>query len=251
VKHFYCGDKNIIDLMRAFAVSFSPVVGKREKQALEILVRNSERIMKTVRKTGEMMRAFFVERNAKKAEDLGREVSKLETEADLGRREFMEVLHGGAFLPAMRGDLARLAEFLDRVADVSEATMRELLQRKRLMDAISAAEGRDQRVKELWSRIPKMVDATEETVRVLGEAIHSLETDLTVAAEKAKEVDRLEHEVDIIEQGLLRDIYALEENFDPVSVFQLGEVLRRYENITDRAEDVSDLISILVYTLRS
>lgn len=232
-------------------ISFSPITGRREKQALELLVRNSEKVRVAVMRTGEMMKAFFNERNLKKAEDVGKEVSRLETEADAGRREFMEVLHGGAFLPAMRGDLARLAESLDTVADVAEATMRELLQRKRLMDAISAAEERDGRVRELWGRMSKMVDVTEETIKVLCDAIKAIGTDLTAAAEKAKEVDRLEHEVDVIEQELLRETYALEDSFDPVSVLQLDKVIRKYENITDRAEDVSDVISILVYTLRA
>jgi len=237
--------------MKVLAISFSPISGKREKLALEMLVKNSEKVMETVRRTGELMRTFFMGRDLKRAEEMGKEISRVETEADAGRREFMSVLHGGAFLPAIRGDLARLAESLDNVADVSEAAMRELLQRKRLMEAISSAESRNANVAALWSSIPKLVEATDETVRVMCEAIRALGTDLRVAAEKAKEVDRLEHEVDIIEQGMLVNLYALEEAFDPVSVFQLGEVLRRYENITDRAEDVSDIISILVYTLRA
>ncbi|MEM2875268.1 MAG: TIGR00153 family protein [Candidatus Hadarchaeales archaeon] len=237
--------------MRAIAVSFSPITGRREKQALEMLVRNSEKVMEVVRKTGEMMRAFFNERNLKKAEDAGKEISRLETEADAGRRGFMEVLHGGAFLPAIRGDLARLAESLDTVADVAEATMRELLQRKRLMESISAAEGKNGRVRELWGRISKMVDSTEKTLKVLCEAVKALGTDLMSAGEKAKEVDRLEHEVDLIEQELLRETYALEDSFDPISIIQLDKIIRKYENITDRAEDVSDIISILVYTLRA
>jgi len=237
--------------MKVLAVSFSPIFGKREKLALEMLAKNSEKVMETVRRTGELMRTFFMGRDLKRAEEMGKEISRVETEADAGRREFMSILHGGAFLPAIRGDLARLAESLDSVADVSEAAMRELLQRKRLMEAISSAESRNANVTELWSSIPKLVEATDETVRVMCEAIRALGTDLRVAAEKAKEVDRLEHEVDIIEQGMLVNLYALEEAFDPVSVFQLGEVIRRYENITDRAEDVSDIISILVYTLRA
>jgi predicted phosphate transport protein (TIGR00153 family) len=237
--------------MRVLAISFSPISGKREKLALEMLAKNSEKVMETVRRTGELMRTFFMGRDLKRAEEMGKEISRVETEADAGRREFMSVLHGGAFLPAIRGDLARLAESLDSVADVSEAAMRELLQRKRLMEAISSAESRNANVAALWGSIPKLVEATDETVRVMCEAIRALGTDLRVAAEKAKEVDRLEHEVDIIEQGMLVNLYALEEAFDPVSVFQLGEVLRRYENITDRAEDVSDIISILVYTLRA
>ncbi|MEM2878234.1 MAG: DUF47 family protein [Candidatus Hadarchaeales archaeon] len=237
--------------MRVIAASFTPIIGKGEKTALEKLKNNSQRVFDTVKKAGELLKTYFLEKNMEKAETIGKEVSRMETEADRGRREFMEVLHSGAFLPALRGDLARLAESLDRVADVAEGMMRDLLLRRRLMDAVLEAERRNQKVRELWDNISKMVELTEKTVSVMCESINLLDKNMNTAIEKAKEVDRLEHEVDIIEHDILRNIYALENTFDPVSIYQLASVINRYENVTDRAEDVGDLVAILVYSFRA
>jgi uncharacterized protein Yka (UPF0111/DUF47 family) len=41
----------------------------------------------------------------------------------------------------------------------------------------------------------------------------------------------------------------LEHLFDPLSVHQLLDILRRFGNISDRAEDMSDSIMMLAMTL--
>jgi len=223
--------------------------GKLEQQAFKILKSNAKAVHEVVKKFEEFITAYFSEENLDKAETLGREVSSLETKADKGRRDFLALLSKGAFLPAFRGDLAWLAERLDRVADTTEGAMRAVLLRKQLLQALKKAEKRSRRVKEWRSRFVKMAELTTETVEVLREAVEALEKDIDTALRKAKDVDSLEHEVDLIEEDTVNDLYELEKLFDPLSVIQLSDVLRRMGNITDRAEDMSDSIAILGMTL--
>lgn len=54
-----------------------------------------------------------------------------------------------------------------------------------------------------------------------------------------------------MEQSLLADVFEYEKLLDPVSVFQLNNLIRGIGDISNRAEDASDVISIVAYTLRA
>jgi hypothetical protein len=225
--------------------------GKREREALEVLRKNADLVAGIVRKFGGLVTVFFSEHDTVKAETIGREISKMETEADRGRREFMRVLHEGAFLPAFRGDLARLADRLDRVADTAEGAMRTMLLREKIVRTLRAAERRSPKVRDFSARLQKMAELTIRTADTLKEAIGMLTTDIDSALKKVRDVNELEHEVDMVQQALLKDLYECERYFDPVSVMQLTDILERFENISDRAEDASDVIEIIAYTFRA
>lgn len=235
--------------MEVFAISI--IGGKREREAFEILERNARDITNVVKKFEELIIVYFYEQDFDRAEALGRELSTLETKADKGRRDLLHILNEGAFLPAFRGDLAWIAERLDRVADTAEGAMRAILLREQLLTALTRAEKKSKKVKEWRSRFVEMAKLTTQTVGLLQESVEALETNIDVALKKAKDVDKLEHEVDIIEQGLVNDLYELEKLFDPLSVVQLADVIRRFGNISDRAEDMSDSIAILAMTIVS
>jgi hypothetical protein len=221
------------------------VGGKLEEKAFDVLRKNSEVIADVVKKFEELVVAYFSKEDMKRAEVLGRELSTLETKADRGRRDVIRLLQQGAFLPAFRGDMAWLAERLDRIADTAEGAMRAILLRKHLMKALKKAERKDERIKKWRSNLLKMAKLTTETINVLQSSVEALKTDTDLALRRAKDVDALEHQVDLIEEELIDDLYELERLLDPLSVVQLVDVIRRSGNISDRAEDMSDSIAIL------
>lgn len=227
----------------------SIIGGKMEAKAFEQLKKNAKAITDVVDKFEELVNAYFSNENLDKAEALGRELSSLETKADGGRRDFLNILHQGAFLPAFRGDLAWLAERLDRVADTTEGAMRALLLRKKLLKTLKKAEKKNKNIRGWRTSFLKMARLTVETVEVLRESVNALGTNIDNALRKAKDVDSLEHQVDLIEQALIDELYDLENLFDSLSVVQLLDFIRRFGNISDRAEDMSDSISILAMTL--
>jgi predicted phosphate transport protein (TIGR00153 family) len=229
-------------------IGISPIGGGKEKEALETLRKNARDVVNTVKKFEEMMGAFFSERNVKKAEALGRQVTELETKADQSRRKFARSLGEGAFLPAFRGDLARLAEQLDNVADAAEEVTRTILLREKLLDALLKAEKKQKKAKAIRECMVKMAGLTTQTVETLLGSIDSLGSNIDVAKEKIEEVEKLEHEIDLLEQSLLGEMYVYEKVLDPVSVIQLGMLIRGIGDISDRAEDVGDVLSIVSYT---
>lgn len=78
-----------------------------------------------------------------------------------------------------------------------------------------------------------------------------LVTNIDATETKLNEVEELEHESDLVEQSLLGDLYEYEKVLDPVSIFQLSFLIRGIGDISDRAEDVGDVLSIISYTFRA
>jgi len=232
-------------------IGISPIGGGKEKEALEILRKNAKDVVNIVKKFEEMMGALFSERNFKKAEALGRQVTELETKADKSRRKFACSLGGGAFLPAFRGDLARLAEELDNVADTAEGVTRAILLREKLLDALLKAEKKQKKAKAIREGLIKMAGLATQTAEALRGSIDSLVSNIDVAKAKIEEVEELEHKTDLVEQSLLGEMYLYEKVLDPVSVIQLGILIRGIGDISDRAEDVGDILSIISYTFRA
>lgn len=223
--------------------------GKLERKAFEILKENSATVLEVVRKFEEVVRAYFKEWDLEKAEKLGRELSALETKADRGRRDFVALLGKGAFLPAFRGDLAWLAERLDRVADTAEGAMRTMLLRESLIKELKTLSKRNRKIAEWKDKFVTMARLITQTVEMLSNSVRALERNVDEATRMARIVDDLEHEVDLVEQSMVEELYEMERLFRPLSVIQLAEIIRRMGNIADRAEDMSDSIIILALTL--
>jgi hypothetical protein len=238
-------------LREILIIGISPIGGGREREALEILRKNAKSVVATVKKFEEMIIALFSERDMKKAQALGRQVTELETKADGGRRKFTTDLGRGAFLPAFRGDLARLAEQLDNVADTAEGVTRAILLRERLLDALSKAEKKQKKAKVIRDGLVKMARLATQTTEALRGATDLLVTNIDAMKTKIDEVEKLEHESDLVEQSLLGELYDYEKVLDPVSVFQLSHLIRGIGDISDRAEDVGDILSIIGYTFRA
>jgi len=231
-------------------IGISPIGGGKEKETLEILRKNARMVVDTVKKFEEMILALFSDRDMKKAQALGRQVSELETKADGGRRKFTSELGKGAFLPAFRGDLARLAEHLDNVADAAEGVTRAILLREKLLDALLKAEKKKKKAKAIREGMVKMARLAAQTADALQRSIDLLVSNIDAVKRRVDEIENLEHESDKVEQSLLGTLYEYEKALDPVSVVQLGILIRGTGDISDRAEDVGDILSIISYTFR-
>lgn len=237
-------------MREALLIGLLPIGGKKEKEAFSLLRHNAEEVLDVVKKFEEVVIASFSEQNMARAEALGRKLSEIETDADKGRRKFTGALQEGAFLPAFRGDLAGLAEKLDDVADAAEEAMRAVLLREKLISILARAEKKRKSAKVIREGLIKMAKLATKTVEALRNAVNAMTSDIDAANEKANEVEELEHESDILEQGLITDLYENEKLFDPISIAQLKEIIYKIGDISDKAEDTSDMIPIVGYKFR-
>ena len=228
-----------------------PIGGKKEREAFEILKQNGSTISEIAKGFEKLIAAFFIEGDVTKAEVLGRRISELESVADKGRRRFTRGLQKGAFLPLMRGDLARLAERFDAVADAIEEAMRAILLREKLSGALARATRRGKEIGRFGRDLSKMAGIATRAAEALRTSIDFLTTDLDAALAKAGEVEELEHESDIVEQNLITYLYSFEKALDPITVIQLKEIIEKIGEILNRAEDAADVVSTIAYTQRA
>ncbi|MFQ6130267.1 MAG: DUF47 domain-containing protein, partial [Candidatus Hadarchaeaceae archaeon] len=121
----------------------------------------------------------------------------------------------------------------------------------RLLDALSKAEKKQKKAKAIREGMVKMARLATQTTEALRSAIDALVTNIDATKIKIDEVEKLEHESDLVEQSLLGELYDFEKVLDPVSMFQLNYLIRGIGDISDRAENVGDVISIVAYTFRA
>lgn len=219
-------------------------IGGKEREAANILKEVCSKLSKMGSKCEEFFEIFFVEGDIRVAEALGKKVSELESEADENRRKFIQMLYNGAFLPVMRGDLVELAERLDKVLDAIEETVNCVLLRENLLRKLGG------KSKEIGDRLKKVASKSRETIDSLVEAVNLLFVDMDRVVLKVDEVQKLEHESDLLESEFIASLVDIEKELDPLSVVQLEELVRKLGSISDTAEDTGDVLLRLVSGLK-
>jgi hypothetical protein len=166
--------------------------------------------------------------------DLLSKVCELEKAGDAIRREIALKLYEGAFLPAIRGNLYKLAEVLDEILDMLEDTSVEYARLSKL----------DPEIKAYCVRVAKINLKMSEHLLSAFEALDKEDLkDKTIKIRTGeKEVDGLKHE--IYEKLVKKEIKSFWE----------GKILLDFIDdlvkISDVIEDAGDIIQILNVSLR-
>ena len=163
-------------------------------------------------------------------------IDDIENECDDIRREVLVELSKGELAPSIREDLAHLIKRLDDIANHANAFGRRLNLIENLDILFPISE-----------KMIEMVDVTlvaVEKVRILVDEL--LKEESTQIVELVQEVGKLEHDVDILNYALKRDLQKIDAtNISPFTANIIYEMINRLESISDSAEDVADLIRLL------
>jgi len=159
-------------------------------------------------------------------------VCELESEADKLRRETERGINEGAFLPNFRGDLTELMELVDKIANKAEYVADLFsLQKPKIPE-------------ELKGYLLKQLEISLKAFRSLRKAVESLFEDLAKVESYVLEVERFEHEEDMVEKEALKKLFDME--IEKCEKIELKEIMRSIGDIADRAEDASDRILVIV-----
>lgn len=164
------------------------------------------------------------------------QVSRLEHEADEIRRKMEIEFYNGAFLPFDREDRIILAELVDSVSDATQSA------------AYAVSLGKIKFPQNFKEDFQELTEKSCETVSVLKECVSMLDMDLSTALAKAHEVEEKEEEGDIIERKIIRKLYDAYRK-DEISILkfiELKNITEKIGNISDRSEDASDRVPIIV-----
>lgn len=236
--------------MKLLEIALLSIGGSKEKSSFETLKKHSETVVLTVKKFRDAIAAYS-EREYDKGKELLLEVDKLESKADKIGWEFETQLGAGAFLPAFRGDLSRLSERIDDVADMAEESIRCIYLRPKLFEDLVKAERDNDEIKEIRIGLVELADQSIDCAESLNEAVSVLMDDMDKAVEKAEEIHRYERKSDITEERLLKELFKNEELFSPLTVMQIKELICLIAGISDIAEDAGDLLSAMCVALKA
>lgn len=166
------------------------------------------------------------------------DIFRNEREADELRRDLLNKLSEGMFLPADREDLVHLVERVDDVADYANGAARLLV----LFREAPPEELREGIVQ--YGRL--LMQATE----YLADALDKLAAgDRRKALELCTAVERVEEEADALKAHLYKRLFFLEL---PAGVLLLlHNLIESMENTADKAEDAADLIRLLTVKIQA
>lgn len=235
--------------MKFFLISLLPLGGNKEKESFETLKNLSDSVVETVTKFKEGVEAY-AEQDYERGENILKAVDELESEADGFGLEFESKLGEGAFLPAFRGDLSRLAESIDDTADMAEEAIREIHRRPKVFRALAEAEERNEDLKSLRTGLVDLAGKAVESAQSQDEAVSLLMKDMNQAAKKAEEIHLRERESDDKEDQLAMTVHEHEDLLDPLTVMQIRGLIDRFGGISDSAEKSGDIISAMTHALK-
>jgi predicted phosphate transport protein (TIGR00153 family) len=163
-----------------------------------------------------------------------REVVDLEREGDSVRREIIETIYAGAFLPYLRPDLCRFVEAIDRVFDSLEDTALNY------SDVVLPEQIREEcvRVAAMNTNMCEMLALSFDAM-VNGEDLR----------EKALAIRIYEKKIDDVKFSVLKEMRTI-----PVDNFWQGRTLAEFVSdlttISDMIEDASDYLQIINFSMR-
>ncbi len=236
--------------MDLFKIGFIPIGGKKEEKTFEILVVLSKTVVKCVEKFRDGVNEFS-KNNLEKGREILSEVEKLESEADEHNFKFKSRLGGGAFLPTYRGDLSKLSESIDDIADVAERSIREINRRPRVFEDLKKAEKKNEKAEFLRLGLVDLAEKAVKSTRALDKATSVLMKNMDEAAKRAEGIHKREQESDRKENELAMELYKHEDLLNPITVMQIKELIKSFGQISDAAEDSGNILSAMVYSIKA
>src|SRR4030095_12005424 len=195
----------------------------REVQFFDLFERQSHHISRAAHLLRELVNNFADARAKAHA------IKEVEHQGDLITHEMVKRLNTTFITPIDREDIHDLATRLDDVLDYIEAAAERLVV---------------YRIKEPTSASRAMAEVIVQQTHAMDRAIKCLRTMDPGFHEHAVEVNRLENSAD----NLLRDSLAalFDEQGDPIEVIKWKEIYETMETVTDRCEDVVNVIEGII-----
>ena len=205
----------------------------KKQQEIEALVfEHLDRVDESLRYFIQSLNAYVQERDVEKADAMALETHKSEGRADDVRRRVETQLLTGALMPASRRDILQLVDQVDRLANAAENALDHLLiQRIQIPDVMRPA-------------ILEITNKTEIIFSHVKEAIANLFEKMETALEHTQQIEHIEGEIDHIERKTLKELFKQE--LDLAHKLQVNSFIRSVVELSDRAEDLSDHIELMV-----
>jgi len=177
------------------------------------------------------MEVYLAEGLGEKFDYYVQEVYKTEERADELRRKVEWEMYSKALIPESRGDILGFLETMDKIPNKAESLLNQIKLQKLEFP------------KELNQNLERIVALSCEAIQLVYEAATKLLSKNDDIHKLADKIDAKETECDHAEQDTIEKIFSMD--IEKADKILLKEFIIELGNLTDRAEDVSDRLTIL------
>jgi predicted phosphate transport protein (TIGR00153 family) len=205
---------------------------RKQKEIESLVLEHLGHVDATLQAFSKSITAYLRENDADTADAFALETHQAEGRADDTRRRVEAHLLSASLLPASRRDILQVIEQVDRLANAAEEILDYLLLQRVHVP------------KEILSEIEEIVEETNDAFAEVKRAVSSLFRNVSEALEHTKTVEHIEGKVDHLERQATKKLFQLD--IDLARKLQVAGFIQRLVRLSDRAEDLSDLIELIV-----
>lgn len=206
------------------------------------LVEHSKKVKSCVERVRPLIEAL-IEGDYDAITRLQHDISQMEHEADLIKTEIRASLPKRMFLPVDRDDMNRYLKQQDNMADAAEELAILLTLRRTVVHP------------QIQQPLREFVGRIVDTADTLFKAAFEL-ADLAEASFGGAEADRISATIDSLDpmdwkadkmkREILRQIYSLEDQLDPVTISFYEKILEELRRIAKHAENTGDALHLMI-----
>jgi len=211
---------------------------KTAENVLEKAIKHAEKVQACVKELDKGIEILLKEKNQDKSHEIFHRVDLIEEEADSLRREILADISKGELSPSVRTDLSHLIKRLDDVANCATGVARRI--------ATIPMTFWEQSSPETLDLISEMMKVTVECGDYLDKIVIDLLGERKNVKEYNNQINRLEHEVDVLNIRLRESLQYTDYDLNAFTVFTVGSTIDIIEAISDAMEVVADYIMLLL-----
>ncbi len=189
-----------------------------------------------------LFEAFF-EGDYDEVRAIAEKISHLEHEVDVAKTEIRDKLPKTRFMPVDRRDLLEVLANLDAVADAAEDVgklfvLREMEAHDPLLDPLKSLV---RRVERTVSKAVEVVEALEVLAEV---GFTGKEADRVMKL--LDELNRLEHEADVVQDELAHKLFEIEDEIKPGSLIVWNKIIGELGDMANAAERMGNRLRLFL-----
>ncbi|WP_165310288.1 TIGR00153 family protein [Vibrio ziniensis] len=178
-----------------------------------------------------------------KAAEIRAQISHLEKEADVLKREIRLKLPRGLFMPVDRTDMLELLTQQDKLANLAKDISGRVVGRQLIIPEPLQAD--------FLIYVKRCLDAADQAQKVINELDELLETgfkgrEVTLVAEMIHQLDEIEDDTDAIQVRLRQKLRTLESSLNTIDVMFLYKIFEWVGGIADQAQRVGARLEVML-----
>lgn len=222
--------------------STSPLAGLLHKSPFKPIQEHMRTVFSCVSLLQPLFDALYAQ-DEQRVKQLAEQIGKLETDADKQKSVFRLHMPKTLFMPVDRRDMLNLLHVQDLLADDAEKISQILTSREMEVPETIKAQLSTllENTLNICSEAKLIIEELDELVQV---GFRGREHDKVI--QMIADVRRSEHKIDQNVHQIKRGLFSVEETLPPVSVMFWYQIIDLLGDVSDQAENMSDLLLLFL-----